>query len=183
MRITNFSSNYLMKLSKFTPTFLILSTLLFLFGSKSFSQEINHMDYQKEGTSLPELKIKNYYGVEFSEADIIEDRNFFVFLFNPTCYHCVEMAEVFLKHEDELSETTVFFIATEDMLELLPRFLSEIKYKESPNLLIGVDNSNIVRKLYNYGMLPQIMVYDPQKKLVKVHNGDWEWDSLKEYIK
>lgn len=172
-----------MKLSKITSSILILSTILFLFFPKSYSQEINHMDYQKLGTLLPELKIKNYYGVEFTEADIIEDRNIFIFLFNPTCYHCVEMAELILKHEDDFSETTVFFIATDEMLDMLPRFLTEIKYKESPNLLIGVDNSNIVRKLYNYGMLPQFMIYDSQKKLIHIHNGDWAWEEMKEYIK
>jgi len=156
---------------------LFLTTLQIFTGNNTvFSQhtEIN--------SPMPELKVRNYFGVQFSELDIIEDRNYILFLFNPTCYHCVEMTTMLLEHKEELSETTIFFIASQDMLELLPRFMSEVNYKESPNLIIGVDDSDIVRKLYTYGMLPQIMVYNPQRQLIKIQNGDVTWDEFKTFL-
>lgn len=161
------------------------SLILFIicFSTYNLSAQDKHIErYTDIGVKMPELKVRNYFGVAYSELDIIEDKNYVIFLFNPSCYHCVEMTDMLLKHADELSETTILFIATQDALEMLPQFMRDVNYKESPNLIIGVDDSDIVRKLYNSGMLPQLMFYNSQHQLIKIYNGDMTWEEFSQHL-
>jgi hypothetical protein len=56
------------------------------------------------------------------------------------------------------------------------------KVSEYPSIKSGQDNSGFMDKTFNYGGLPQINIYDKNRKLLKIFNSDTPLDSLKPYI-
>ena len=47
---------------------------------------------------------------------------------------------------------------------------------------MGLDSANFINSVFLYKTLPQINIYSPERKLLKIFNGDVAIDSLKRYI-
>ena len=119
---------------------------------------------------------------ELKNEDFKSDVNLFVMLFNPNCGHCIEQTEVFKKNMDLFHKSRLVMVANVKMKDYLPDFIKQRETKNYPKITVGIDNSNFVNETFLYRALPQINVYSPERKLLKVYNGDIAIDSLKKYI-
>ena len=118
-----------------------------------------------------------------TEQDFDNGYNYMVMLFNPTCGHCQEMTKVMEKNLTVFNKTNLIFIATPMMRQYLPDFVTSLHTSDYPSFHIGMDSSGFVDNLFLYTMLPQINIYDADRKLVKIFTGDVSIDSLKKYLK
>lgn len=154
---------------------LCLSTFMTVAQDKS----TNYID---RGSPVPPLNIKNRTGVNFSTADVIEDRNYMVVLFNPTCGHCIDLGKLVMDHAALFENNTIIFVTDSSLVEYFPHFVQESGWTDEFNRILGYDG-DAIRYLYNDLSLPQVNIYSPQGTLLRSLNGIISLEHLSPYIK
>jgi len=140
------------------------------------------LSYREVGSILPPLRVIDTLRKEYTAADFKDKHNFFLVMFNPTCDHCVRMARLIDEHEAEFKKNKVLFLATAAMMPYLPGFHISTGITNKSPIKIGVDSASTVDRLYEYKTLPQINIYDKERRLIKIFHGDVPLDSLKRYM-
>jgi len=140
-------------------------------------------DYRVTGAPMPPVKMVTMAGKKITTQDLQSDVNLLVMLFNPTCEHCEEQTEIFKKNIFLFKNTKLVMMAGPMMLPYLEYFNNNHKVSEYPGtIMLGVDSSSFIEKAFMYQTLPQINVYDKERKLVRIFNGNVPIDTLKQYI-
>ena len=139
-------------------------------------------DYQKLGSSLPTLRIVDTNNVSFTEKTFQDKHNFLLFMFNPTCGHCINMAKLIVGNHDAFKNNKIAFMASPQMTSVIGSFYQATGIGKYPEIKVGVDSAYAIEKIYNYQTLPQLNIYDSKRKLIKVFHGDITLDSLKPYL-
>jgi thiol-disulfide isomerase/thioredoxin len=136
------------------------------------------IDYRVPGSPMPPLRIVTKERKSISTATVANDANLIVMMFNPTCGHCEEM-------ENNIAlfrKTHIVLVASAGMFEYLDYFQKNVKAEQYPSLKIGVDSAQFIDKAFNYEGLPQVNVYDKQRRLIKSFNKITTIDSIRQYI-
>ncbi len=139
-------------------------------------------DYQALGSSLPTLKIVDSNKVVYTDKDFKGKHNFLLFMFNPTCGHCINMAKLIVENYPAFSKNKIAFMAGPQMTSYLGSFYQATNIGTHPEIKVGVDSAYAIEKIYNYLTLPQLNVYSKENKLIKVFHGDITLDSLRQYL-
>jgi len=172
---------------------LLIVSILLLLTSVSFAQKKKkdrekkgqteaNSTYNEIGATLPPLNFYRRDGISLTEKDLNANAPLIIMLFNPTCEHCEQQAKIFQQHLSWFKDTELLLMAAEHMGPYLGYFVSNTGSDKYPSLQIGLDSSNFIKNTFRYESLPQINVYDKQRKLVKVFTGITPIDSLKPYI-
>lgn len=140
------------------------------------------VNYKVAGAPLPSLKIYTREGKYLSEKDLENDAHLFIMLFNPTCEHCEEQAGIFRDNIFRFKNTKLMLLAAPAMGPHLSYFTNNAKIGGYPSIQVGLDSSGYIEKTFLYETLPQINIYDKERKLVRMFNGIVPIDSLKAYI-
>ncbi|WP_157977027.1 hypothetical protein [Taibaiella helva] len=161
----------------------IFFAAVLLLTTGAFAQEQDAQSaYRNVGSAIPALKIVDTTGKIYTDETFRNNNHFFMFLFNPTCGHCIEMAKLVGKNISLFKKNAVLFMAGPAMLPYMGSFYQASGIGHHPEIKVGVDSAGAVDKLYTYSTLPQINIYDKDRKLVKIFHGDTPLDSLKKYI-
>lgn len=138
--------------------------------------------YKEKGAPLPALRIVvDTLKHEFTEKDFESKHNFFLFMFNPTCSHCINTAKLVEDNFDIFKNNRILFMAGPAMLPYLGSFYQSTGIEKFPAITVGVDSAFAIEKIYEYQMLPQLNIYDKNHKLITIFHGDIPLDSLKKY--
>jgi hypothetical protein len=140
---------------------------------------INHKEV---GAPMPSIRLVTKQLKVVTDKDVKHDGPMFVMLFNPTCDHCITTANIIRKHEELFKNTKMLLMATPNQITNLQYFEDLTHYPQSKLLTVGVDSAGFIDRTYTYSALPQINVYDKDRKLVRIFNGEPTIDSLKPYI-
>ncbi|HTN46858.1 MAG TPA: hypothetical protein VL098_10970 [Flavipsychrobacter sp.] len=178
--------------------FFISCFISFVFASfaqktKKQKNEPRHIDlftevngkkifYNEIGAPLPPLSIYRRDGKFLTNATLENDAHLIVMLFNPTCEHCENMAATFKKNIDLFKKTNLVLVATGGMFPYLDYFIDNTHIKDISKIQVGIDSSGLVNQTFLYKLLPQVNVYNKERKLEKVFFSDVPIDSLKSYI-
>jgi thiol-disulfide isomerase/thioredoxin len=176
------------------------------------NQSEDKTDYRIAGTPMPRLKVLLYHDtskrptteapqanrktrkrkkekatalgsqVYLTDKDVNNNANLFVMLFSPSCGHCQDMAKILEANIGSFRKSHLVLVAGPLMRQYLYDFSELTKTYEYPSINIGIDSSGFVDKTFLYQMLPQINIYDRDRKLLKTYTGDIPFDSLKKYI-
>ena len=103
-------------------------------------------------------------------------------LFNPTCEHCQEEAYIIEQNIDKFKKTKILFMAASGMENYMEFFRNTTKHSQYPKIIVGLDSANYIDDVYMYTSLPQINIYDKNRQLIKVFNGEVAFDALEEFI-
>lgn len=141
------------------------------------------INYREVGSPMPEIKVITPKKDVITTKDLANDANLFVMMFNPTCGHCQEMTLALGKSADLFKKSKVIMIASPNQEPLLDFFENTTHVsKYHPTFQYGLDSSDFIIKAFRYQSLPQINVYDKDRKLIKIINGENTVESLREYI-
>lgn len=140
-------------------------------------------NYKLTGAPLPEMRLIDTARKEYTEKSFDSKHNLFLFMFNPTCGHCINMAKLMGDNHKTFEKNNIVFMAGPQMMSYLNSFYQATKIGEHPEFVVGVDSAFAIEKIYNYHMLPQLNIYDKNRKLIKIFQGDIPLDSLKRYAK
>lgn len=140
------------------------------------------VDYKAIGSSLPKLNVTTRTGEKLTEKDFQNDANLFIMMFNPTCDHCQEETIILEKNIDLFNKSKILLISAPSMIDYLEFYNNVTRYSKYPKIVVGVDSAGYIDKSFTYASLPQINVYDKNRKLIKTFNGHTPIEALKPYI-
>lgn len=140
------------------------------------------IDYKSLGSPLPKLQVTTKKGEKLTNKDFENDANLFVMLFNPTCDHCQEETRVIEKNIDMFEESKILLVAAPSMIDYLEFYNNVTRYSKYPKITVGVDSAGYIDQVYTYEALPQINVYDKDRKLIKVFSGSTPIEDMKPFI-
>jgi hypothetical protein len=126
----------------------------------------------------PALKDTTY----LTEKDFDNGYNLFIMLFNPTCGHCQDMGKLMENNIALFKKSKILLLATPVMTPYMSEFTGLLHTAQYPSIRIGMDSSGFIDNTFLYRALPQINIYDGERKLLKIYTGDVHFDSLKQYI-
>ena len=141
------------------------------------------VNYKEVGAPMPPIRMITADKKVITDADVANDANLFVVMFNPTCGHCQEETALIGQNIGLFKKSKVLLLASPNMNELMSFFESTTgASKYQPAMQVGLDSAEFITKTFRYEALPQINIYDKNRKLIKIFNGDTPLDSFKEYI-
>lgn len=138
-------------------------------------------DYKIAGSPLPAMRMVDSTRKVYNERSFDSKHNLFLFLFNPTCGHCINMAKLIGENAKEFKKNEIVFMAGPQMMSYLGSFYQATKIGNHPEIKVGIDSAYVIEKIYTYQSLPQLNIYDKGRKLIKTFQGDIPLDTLKAY--
>lgn len=140
------------------------------------------INYRAIGAPMPKIYVHTLDSVKLTEKDFKNNGNLIVMCFNPTCDHCQTMTLAIEKDIDKFKKTEILLISAPSLVSYLDFFNNVTRHTKYPKIHVGVDSAGFINKTYEYGTLPQINVYDKNRKLVKVLHGQQTLDNILPYI-
>lgn len=163
----------------------LLATVPLAFGQKKKKKNKEQAEkpavvsYKEIGSPMPPLRVVNPQKNVLTEKEVANDANLLVMMFNPTCDHCIQTTIMLRNNPDQFKKTKLVLMATPNQIDNLGFFRSITEYPKHPMLQVGVDSSGFLDKTFLYKGLPQINIYDKDRKLIKTFTGEITIDSLK----
>lgn len=168
---------------------IIISCLLvpvLTFSQKKKPQNValvdSTTDFRQLNAPLPAMKVLTTKGKIITNQMVKNKANLFVMMFNPTCEHCEAMTQAIEDNIKLFRKTKVVMVAASNMQPYLGEFESRFKTAKYPTLIVGTDSSKLIDKLFNYNTLPQINIYNHDRRLIRTFSAMETVDSLKQYI-
>ena len=149
---------------------------------KSSATVSDGIDYKAIGADLPPLKIYRRDGVYLTSESLNDGANLFIMMFNPTCDHCEDMTFKFKENIGLFKKSQLVLVAAPSMGPYLGYFTNNTRLEVDSPIQVGLDSCDLIKRVYTYESLPQINIYNKERKLVKVFTGVTPIDSLKPYI-
>ncbi len=140
------------------------------------------IDYRKPGAPMPAIRLITAEKRVITDRELHNDANLFIMLFNPTCEHCEDMTRALEKSIGLFHHSKIVLMAGAMMGPYLEYFDKNTHYTQFPSLITGIDSSDFIKQTFTYEMLPQINIYDKDRKLIRIFTGLNRIDSLKQYI-
>lgn len=146
------------------------------------TQDGQQQYYNETGAPLPPVNIWRRDGKFLKNENLKNDAHLFMMLFNPTCEHCENMTIAFKNNIQLFKKSRLVLVAAPGMESYLDFFIKNTGTENVPKIEIGIDSSGFINQTFLYKSLPQINVYNKDRKLEKIFFGDVPIDSLREYI-
>ncbi len=153
--------------------------------SISHNKVINTIDYEQIGSPMPLLRLVTVDSIArvYTNKDVSNKANLLVMMFNPLCGHCEDQAELLVKNMDVFKRSKLVMMVAPDMKAYLPNFCNSFHLNDHPRTIkVGVDSSGFIKNAFLYRALPQINIYNSDRKLIKTYCGGISIDSLMQYI-
>ncbi len=133
---------------------------------------------KQEDFTLSPYRTKMYTDQHFNN-----NANLIVMMFNPTCGHCEDQTERFIKSIDLFKNSKLILMANLGMKGYLPNFATNHHIAQYANIItLGSDSTDFIKNTFLYQALPQINIYSADRKLLKTYTGTVPMDSLAQYI-
>jgi len=118
-----------------------------------------------------------------TEKDFDNGANLFVMMFNPTCSHCTDQTQTFEKNIALFKKSKLVLMANPTMKPYLQDFVKTYHTDDYfPTINVGMDSTGFMNNVFLYQALPQINIYDGDRKLIRTFTGNVAIDSVKKYI-
>ncbi len=147
-------------------------------------EDMNPNPSHNIGAAMPSFLV-DYNGTRMSDKDFKEKENLVLFLINPTCGHCMEMGHRMDSLGRIWTNTAFLFVVAQDLKSYIPGYINGAALeKHSPDYVVA-DAANLIDTLFEYRKdgLPQINIYNRDRKLVKKFYSTTPVDSIIAYLK
>ncbi len=139
-------------------------------------------DYKALNSPMPPMRVVYPKKAVYTDRSFNNKANLFVVMFNPTCEHCEELTAHVRKDIKRFDKSQIVLMAAPGMGAYLEYFENNTKIGNTPQIHVGLDSSEFINKTFNYSGLPQVNIYNADRKLIRVFNGIETIDSLKPFI-
>ena len=148
----------------------------------SFTPSADGIDYRMLDSPLPALRLVTLDGKVIDNTALANDANLFVVLFRPDCDHCQELTRSIQKNIGLFKQSKIVMVAGAMMKQPAQDFVRLLKMEMYPAIPVTLDSSEYINKVFLYQSIPQINVYDHNRRLIRTMAGVITADSLKQYI-
>lgn len=127
--------------------------------------------------------ISPYNTKMYDEQYFNNNANLIVMMFNPTCGHCEDQTDRFIKEIALFKKSKLVLMANLGMKSYLPAFATNHHIAQYPDVItLGVDSTDFIKNTFLYQALPQINIYSADRKLLKTYTGNVSMDTLAQFI-
>lgn len=170
----------------------------------------SQIDYKQLGAPMPAIRLATYFDTSaerrkqdeilgrtkngerkkyyakgptiITDKEVNNGANLFIMVFNPTCSHCEEETAMLEQNNSLFKKSKVLLMANPTMMPYLGDFVKMLRVEDYPMFYVGVDSGGYIDKSFLYQALPQINIYNAERKLIRVYSGEVSIDSLKQFI-
>jgi len=148
------------------------------------TQVAPEIDYEKTDAPMPTVRLVSYSGsVKYITTELLKnDANLFIMMFKPGCSHCENETRMLEQHSALFKKSKLVLMTSPVQQEILPDFVHELHLADYASIYVGIDSGDFISKAFLYQSLPQINIYNADRKLLKIFTGDVPIDSLEGYI-
>lgn len=170
--------------------FCWIALLVFFFGSTCYAQDNDEIKGKTEQTTdtLPYLKYPTLPAFNimlpdsstiFNTYNIPEGKPIIILFFDPDCKHCKAEIKLLLKGMDSLKDVRFYFITSVHDFGKIRGFYDEYKLGDYSNIeAVGRDYEFFFFSYYGIRFVPDLVIYDEHKNLVKFFDGHVSVDDL-----
>ena len=129
--------------------------------------------YQKY-PGLPAFNIRMMDSVTiFNTYNIPEGSPIAIFFFSPDCRHCQRTTRRLIDSMNMLKDIRFYMVTPVHSMTELHKFYEEYNLGNYENIkLVGRDYEFFFGSFYNTKMVPDLVLYDAHKKLIKLFEGE-----------
>jgi thiol-disulfide isomerase/thioredoxin len=140
--------------------------------------------YQKYPT-LPAFNIGMMDSVSiFNTYNIPKGSPIAIFFFSPDCGHCKRTTKRIVDSMDMLKDVRFYMITPFHSMTELYNFYNEFHLDRYKNIqLVGRDNEFFFGSFYETKFVPDLALYDGQKKLIKLIQGETNVKAILEAVR
>lgn len=154
---------------------------LLVFPLFSFAQETD-APYLRNPT-LPQFSLLREDSTSWiTNRDIRPNVPVIVMLFSPDCDHCKDQMEILTKNMIKLRNADIV-MSTFQPIYKIRDFCKQYNLHRYPNVHVGRDVKYFFGPFYRIRYAPLLAVYDKDRHLVKVFEGDTKVEKLLEALK
>ena len=143
----------------------------------------NEKPFAKMGAHLPAFQVVTWDEKSFFDSDLNPKKPLILVLFNPSCGHCVDVAKNLSDSLSKVKGAEIMFVTTINQLGEIKDFATNTGLAKHKNVVVSAENTDINKYLFEYNGVPQIMIYNKDKVLMKTFYKHADMDSLAYYIK
>jgi thioredoxin-related protein len=162
---------------------VLLAAFCSMWISASFAQVSaeNSKPYQKNPT-LPAFNIRLMDSITiFNTYNIPKGRATMLILFSPDCSHCQAFFKKFLPSMDSFKNIDFYLVTLYSKMSALKKFYDYSHLEQYKNVkLAGRDYEYFCSTFYGVRNVPDLMLYDKHKKLVKLFDRPDKVDDIYE---
>lgn len=149
-------------------------------GSNSTAKAKNNYEkpLAQPGALRPNLTWLSTDEKIYADSNLRKQTPLILVLFNPSCGHCMEVAVSMKMRIQELAGVDIVFLTGGNLLAELPSFIQQTRFSGMPNVYVGTDYTDISKQLFEYNGIPQIMVYNKDRILLKTYYKQIDLDEI-----
>jgi len=105
-----------------------------------------------------------------------------IVFFSPDCKHCNDQMKVLVKGMDSLANVQFYMVTPVHSMTELRNFYTKYHLADYKNIqLVGRDYEFFFGTFYGISVVPDLALYDEQKKLIKLFEGNTTVTELYKY--
>ena len=143
------------------------------------------IDYEHTGSPMPSVRLVTVDSIAriYTHKDLDNNANLLVMMFNPLCGHCEDQTELLVKNIAVFKHSKLVMMVEPEMSPYLPNFIWAFHLKDHAEIIkVGLDSARFIKNTFLYQALPQINIYNRDRKLIKTYCGGVSMDTLMQYI-
>ena len=163
--------------------FCLVAILGFFFATSSYGQEKNEVK-SKQSVAMDTLPYQKYpvlpafnimltdSSTIFNTYNIPDGKPIVILFFDPDCRHCKAEIRLLLAGMDSLADVRFYFITSVHDFNKIRAFYEEYELKGYKNIeVFGRDYEYFFITYYGVKFVPDLVIYDEHKNLVKFFDG------------
>lgn len=131
--------------------------------------------------NLPSFTILSLDSSRILKSEAIPSgKSIVLFLFDPSCSHCQNLTNNIARNESRLGNVQFYFVSDANPDDI-DTFSRNHHLEHLPNIYVGRDFEFSFFRAFTPSSIPYVAVYNSEKKLSRIFNGETNIDSLIHY--
>ena len=148
---------------------------------KTVNRIDNKKQIEKNVSTLPELIITSVDNCKINITSIVNDKPLILIAFNTECDMCHNEIQSILDNINRFDKYKIVMISSEPIDSII-NFQKKYKLDNFSNISLGnIDDIYAYQEL-GIEIIPQIFIYNSNKKLLKVYKGETKLDAILKYL-
>lgn len=157
-----------------------LGGLLFF---KTSARIVDKKQIENNLQSLPKVLVSDLDSTQFSVSTWADNQAVIIFYFDTNCEHCQSEAQALKSQAEAFKEAKLLWLSVAQLAQLRAfeqKFDLEKTFGSA--LKIAQITPEAADKEFGFRVVPTILIYDGQQKLVKKYVGETKIETLRKYI-